>query len=258
MPPWRVSRPCAKSEPVSTSPPPSPIRRSPPPLNPPSGPDPPPIGPAAMPIAPGAPPIGIAPPIGPPPPAARRPPPPAGPGIPSAAVPAAGAPDSGPPPPAPIGPAPIEPAPAPPLSLLEEIERDVALHTAPQFPAREPAPEARLARRLEPLLHVLDHVHRRRPPEPRQQRPRQRIVVLDRPGGLAVRQPARRGVRQPQRQRLLALVVGVVEHPDLDLLRRLARPELQPPARRRVIVARVRAAVLCCVIHPPASRSPPG
>ena len=140
-------------------------------MNPPSGPDPRPIGPAAMPIAPGAPPIGMAPPIGPPPPAARRPPPPAGPGIPSAAVPAAGAPDSGPPAARAHRTGAHRTCAGPSAQLLEEIERDVALHTAPQFPAREPAPEARLARRLEPLLHVLDHVHRRRPPEPRQAAP---------------------------------------------------------------------------------------
>ena len=67
------------------------------------------------------------------------------------------------------------------------------------------------------------------PSEPRQQRPRQRIVVLDRPRRLAVRPPPRRGVRE--RQRLLALVVVVVEHRDLDRPRRLARLEGQQPGR---------------------------
>ena len=61
-----------------------------------------------------------------------------------------------------------------------------------------------MARPPRSLLHVLDHVHRRRPPEPRQERLRQRIPVLDRPGRLAARQPAGRDVRQ--RQRLFALV----------------------------------------------------
>ena len=133
--------------------------------------------------------------------------------------------------------------------LTQEIERDVALHPPPQLPAREPAPEARRARRLKPLFHVLDHVHRRRPAEPRHERPRQRIVVLDRPRRLAVGQPAPRGVGQPQRQRLLALVVGVVEHSDLDRRRPLAGPERQRAARRPVVVTRVRAAVRRRVVH---------
>ena len=57
--------------------------------------------------------------------------------------------------------------------LAEELDRQVAHHTAPQLPPREPALEARLARCLQPFLHVLDHVHRRRPTEPLQERPRQ-------------------------------------------------------------------------------------
>ena len=130
--------------------------------------------------------------------------------------------------------------------LAQEAQRHLALHASPQLPAREPAPEARLARRRQPLLHVLDHVHRRRPPEPCQQRPRQRVRVFDRPRSLAVGHPPRRGVRK--RQRLLALVVRIVEHRHLDRLRRLARLERQRAARRRVVVARVRAAVLCRVV----------
>ena len=86
------------------------------------------------------------------------------------------------------------------------------------------------------LLHVLDDVHRRRPHERRQRPLRQRIPILDRPRRFAVRQPPLRGARQ--RQRLLALVVRVVELRDIDPLRRLARQERQRAARRRVYRAR--------------------
>ena len=106
----------------------------------------------------------------------------------------------------------------------------------PQLPPRETVPEARHPRRLLPFLHVLDHVHRRRPPEPRQRRSRQRIPIVGRPRRFAVRQPPLRGARQ--RQRLLALVVRVVELRDIDPLRRLARQERQRAARRRVYRAR--------------------
>ena len=136
-----------------------------------------------------------------------------------------------------------------PTELPQEVERHVALNAAPQLPAREPAPEPRLARRLKPLLDVLDHVHRRRPPEPRQQRTRQRVPVLDRPGRVAVRQPAAGGTRQRQRQCLLVLVVRVVEHPDLDRPRGLARLERQRPAGRRVVDARLRRTVRRGVVH---------
>ena len=61
--------------------------------------------------------------------------------------------------------------------LTEKAEREVTLHAPAQLAPREPPPEARLPRRLQPFLHVLDHVHRRRPAETRQQRPRQRPVV---------------------------------------------------------------------------------
>ncbi len=40
-----------------------------------------------------------------------------------------------------------------------------------------PRRSSRLARRRDPFLDVLDHVHRRRPPEPGQQRARQRVQV---------------------------------------------------------------------------------
>ena len=79
---------------------------------------------------------------------------------------------------------------------VEEAQRHLARHPRPQRPAREPALDARRPRRRDPFLHMLDHVHRRRPAEPRQQRARQRVPVLDRPGRLAVRQPPARGVRQ--------------------------------------------------------------
>ena len=130
-----------------------------------------------------------------------------------------------------------------------EVKRQDPLHAAPQLPAREPAAEARLARHLQPFLHLLDHVHRRRPPESRQQRPRQRVPVLDRPRCLVVTQTAARDVRQLQFERLLALVVRVVEHRDHDRLRRVAGREGQRPARRHVIGAGRRSAVLGRVLH---------
>ena len=106
----------------------------------------------------------------------------------------------------------------------------------PQLPRRETVPEARHPRRLLPFIHVLAHVHRHRPPEPRQRRSRQRIPIVGRPRRFAVRQPPLRGARQ--RQRLLALVVRVVELRDIDPLRRLARQERHRAARRRVYRAR--------------------
>ena len=69
------------------------------------------------------------------------------------------------------------------------------------------------------------------PPALRQRLLRQRIAILDRCRRLAVRQPPRRGSRQ--QQRLLALVVRVVEHRDFGPLRRLARQERQRAARSR-------------------------
>ena len=103
---------------------------------------------------------------------------------------------------------------------------------------RETVREARPPRHLPPLLHVLDDVHRRRPPEPGQRCSRQRIpiVVVDRHRRFAVRQPPLRGARQ--RQRLPALVVRVVELRDIDPLRRLARQERRRAARRRAYRAR--------------------
>ena len=83
---------------------------------------------------------------------------------------------------------------------------------------------------------MLDDIHRRRPHERRQRPLRQRIPILDRPRRFAVRQPPLRGARQ--RQRLLALVVRVVELRYIDPLRRLARQERQRAARRRVYRAR--------------------
>ena len=80
--------------------------------------------------------------------------------------------------------------------LAEEVERHVALHAAPQLLAGEPAPEARLAGRLDPFLHVLDHVHRHRPPEPRHQRPRKRIVVRDGPYRSQARPSLSRSMRR--------------------------------------------------------------
>ena len=66
-------------------------------------------------------------------------------------------------------------------------------------------------KQLRPFQDVLGHVHHRRPAEAGRHGPRRRVPVLDRPGRLAVREQAARSVRQRQRQRLLALVVRVVE-----------------------------------------------
>ena len=68
----------------------------------------------------------------------------------------------------------------------EEVERHLALHPRPQLLARELAPEAGLPPRLQPFLDVLDHVRRRRAPEPRQHRLRHRVPVPDRPRRLGV------------------------------------------------------------------------
>ena len=141
----------------------------------------------------------------------------------------------------------IRPAGGP--ELAQEAERHLALHARPHLPSGEAALEARRARRLQSFLDVLDYVHRRRPPEPRQQRARQRIGVLDRPGRLAVRQPPARGVRQRQRHRLPALVVIVVEHRDRDRLRGLARREAERAAGGGIVGARRGRAVRRGVVH---------
>ena len=73
--------------------------------------------------------------------------------------------------------------------LAEELDRHLARHARPQLPPGKLDLEARLARRLDPFLHLLNDVHGRRASEPRQKRLRQQVPVLDRSGGLAVRQP---------------------------------------------------------------------
>ena len=105
------------------------------------------------------------------------------------------------------------------LCLVDQLPFD---QRQPQLPSRETAPEARHPRRLPPLLHVLDDIHRRRPHERRQRPLRQRTPILDRPRRFAVRQPPLRGARQ--RQRLLALVVRVVDAP-----RHRSAPSTRPP-----------------------------
>ena len=50
-------------------------------------------------------------------------------------------------------------------------------------------------------------------------------------------------------ERLLALVVRIIEHRDIDRLARLARSERQRPRRRHVVVAGVCAAVARPVVH---------
>ena len=81
--------------------------------------------------------------------------------------------------------------------LAEELDRHLAHHARPQLPPRKLGLEAHLARRLDPFLHLLHHVYRRRPAEPGHKRPRHRIGVLDRAGRLGVRHASARGVGQP-------------------------------------------------------------
>ena len=68
--------------------------------------------------------------------------------------------------------------------LVQDVERQFALHARPQLPSGNLGLETYLARRLQPLLDVLDHVHGRRPPKPRHQSLRQRVAVPDRSGRL--------------------------------------------------------------------------
>ena len=72
----------------------------------------------------------------------------------------------------------------------------------PKFPPGATAPEARHPRRLPPFLHLLAHVHRRRPPEPRQRRAGCCSGTTTSPGStcrtassVSVRHGARRGGR---------------------------------------------------------------
>ena len=129
--------------------------------------------------------------------------------------------------------------------LVEEAQRQVALHAPSQLPTCQPALEPRLPRCLQPLLHLLDHVPRRRPAEPSHQRQRQGIVVLDAPDRLPVVDyaPSRR-VRQRKREGLLALIVRVVQDRHLDGLRPLARRKGQRPAHGRIV-----RACPCAAVH---------
>ena len=71
--------------------------------------------------------------------------------------------------------------------LAQDVERQCARHARPQLPPGHLGLDTHLARRRQPLLDVLDHVHGRRPPNPRHQCPRQRVAVPDRSRRLVVR-----------------------------------------------------------------------
>ena len=73
--------------------------------------------------------------------------------------------------------------------LPQEVQSDFALHSALHFPAGESARHSRAPPRRQPFFQVFHHVHRGCASEAREQRPRQRVAILDRPGGLVVRQP---------------------------------------------------------------------
>ena len=134
-------------------------------------------------------------------------------------------------------------------SWLQDVERDLARHPRPQLPGRRTGPRRpALARRRDPLLDVLDHVHRRRPPKPPHQGPRQRVAVLDGPLRHRVGDDHAHRVPQIQHHRLLPLVVGVVDHGDVDRLHRLARAERQRP-RARLVVLLARPAALCAAVE---------
>ena len=100
-----------------------------------------------------------------------------------------------------------------PREVRQKAEREVPLAGAPELTSGEPRPEAALPGRRHPLLDVGDHLLGRRAADAREQR-RCQVRVLDRAGRLGVLQPRPGGVRQHQRERLLSLVVRVVEHPD--------------------------------------------
>ena len=63
----------------------------------------------------------------------------------------------------------------------QNCESRLSAASRPQLLSGEPRPEAPLPRRRHPLLHVVDHLPRYRPSEPRQQHRRHQVRVLDRP-----------------------------------------------------------------------------
>ena len=75
----------------------------------------------------------------------------------------------------------------------QDVARQCALHARPQLPPGNLGLKTYLARRRQPLLDVLDHVHGRRPPKPRHQSPRQRVAVPDCSGRLGSRDGNRLG-----------------------------------------------------------------
>ena len=90
---------------------------------------------------------------------------------------------------------------------------------------------------------------RHRAPEAREPRLGHRVGVLDGPGYRGVGDVRARGVRERELERLLALVMVVVEHRHRDRLRGLARREVERAGSRRVVVARRRRRVRGGVVH---------
>ena len=76
-----------------------------------------------------------------------------------------------------------------------------------------------------------------------------RSVLLMVPIAEPVGDARSRCVRECERHRLAALIVAVVEHRDLDRLRRLARGEAQRPALCGVVLARDRGPVRGRIVH---------
>ena len=112
--------------------------------------------------------------------------------------------------------------------------------------AADAALDAGVARRSDALLDLLDHVHGGAAAEAGDQRRRDRTVVADRACGAlapAGKQQSVRRVRQPQRHRLVALVVRIVGHRDADDLDPLSHCEGERSARAGVVAAGLRRPV---------------
>ena len=98
-------------------------------------------------------------------------------------------------------------------------------------------------------------VVRRRAPEPRQPRLRHRIAVVDKAKPYVLPEIRTPRIAQHHKQRLLALVVGVIEHRHRDGLRENAGREGQRAVNRRVVRPGRRRAVRRRVPSTPLARS---
>ena len=81
----------------------------------------------------------------------------------------------------------------------------------------------------QPSGHRVHHMARHRVPEARQPHLLQRIAVRHRPRRFRIREVCARGVREPEREGLLAFVDQIVQHRHRDRLLRLARRKGQGP-----------------------------